>query len=129
MASEKKIFRSGPYADFFCQGVSVDGALYLAGQVGMAEDGEIPDDLPAQVAQAYQNIRHVLAQFDATMDDIVDETFFVTDMDDCMAKVPGVFAAREAAYGKKPEVCQTLVATPALVDPRLKVEIKVIARL
>ena len=129
MSKTKQSYKSGPYADFFCQGVRVDGALYLAGQVGMTENGEIPDDLPAQVALAYQNISHVLAQFDASMDDIVDETFFVTDMDDCMANVPGVFAAREAAYGKKPEVCQTLVATPALVDPRLKVEIKVIARL
>ena len=79
----------------------MDGALHLAGQVGI-EDGEIPDDLPAQVAQAYQNIRHVLAQFDVTMDDIVDETFFVTDMDDCMAKVPGVLPPAKLPMAKSP---------------------------
>jgi len=129
MAVEKDTYKSGPYADFFCQGVKVDNALYLAGQVGMTDSGEVPEELAAQVAIAYQNIASVLAHFDATMDHIVDETFFVTDMHDCMANVPAVFSAREAAYGKNPEVCQTLVGTSALVDSRLKVEIKVVARL
>ncbi|MCH1492699.1 MAG: RidA family protein [Luminiphilus sp.] len=129
MAVEKELHKSGPYADFFCQGVRVDNTLHLAGQVGMTDTGEVPADLAAQVETAYQNIAGVLAHFGATMDNIVDETFFVTDMQDCMANVPAVFSVREAAYGKKPEVCQTLVGTPALVDPRLKVEIKVVARL
>lgn len=129
MAVEKELYKSGPYADFFCQGVKVDNVLYLAGQVGMTETGEVPGDLAAQVEIAYQNIAGVMAHFGATMDHIIDETFFVTDMQDCMANVPAVFAVRESAYGKKPEVCQTLVGTPALVDPRLKVEIKVVARL
>lgn len=129
MTIEKKLHKAGPYADYFCQGVRVDNALYLAGQVGMTESGDIPSELSGQVELAYKNIIAVLGEFGASMDNIVDETFFVTDMEDCMANVPAVFAAREAAYGKKPEVCQTMVATPALVDPRLKVEIKVIARL
>jgi hypothetical protein len=34
MSINKKLFRSGPYADFFSQGVQVGSALYLAGQVG-----------------------------------------------------------------------------------------------
>ena len=129
MSIEKELFRAGPYADFFSQGVRVGDSLYLAGQVGMTELGEIPTDLPTQVEVAYQNIAAVLAQFGATMDNIVDETFFVTDMSDCMGQVPAIFATREAAYGKKPEVAQTLIGVAALVDPKLNVEIKVIAKI
>jgi enamine deaminase RidA (YjgF/YER057c/UK114 family) len=125
---EKELFRAGPYADFFSQGVRVGDSLYLAGQVGMTEAGEIPSDLPSQVEAAYKNIAAVLFQFGATMDNIVDETFFVTDMTDCMRQVPAIFETREAAYGKKPEVAQTLIGVSALVDPGLKVEIKIIAK-
>lgn len=129
MSIKKELYKAGPYADFFSQGVRVGDALYLAGQVGMTETGEIPSDLPAQVETAYRNIASVLSEFGATMDNIVDETFFVTDMKECMSQVPAVFGARQAAYGKKPEVAQTLIGVSALVDPGLKVEIKVIAKL
>jgi enamine deaminase RidA (YjgF/YER057c/UK114 family) len=129
MSIEKELYKAGPYADFFSQGVRVGDALYLAGQVGMTETGEIPTDLPAQVEAAYRNIASVLSEFGATMDNIVDETFFVTDMKECMNQLPAVFGARQAAYGKKPEVAQTLIGVSALVDQGLKVEIKVIAKL
>ena len=33
MAIEKKVFRSGPYADLFCQGVRVGDTIYLAGRL------------------------------------------------------------------------------------------------
>ena len=48
MAIEKKLFRSGPYADLFSQGVQVGNTLYMAGQVAMDEAGGIPEDLVAQ---------------------------------------------------------------------------------
>ena len=35
--------------------------------------------------QAHSNIHKVLAQYGATMDNIVDETLFVTDMDSAFA--------------------------------------------
>ena len=84
--------------------------------------------MPSQVEAAYKNIVAVLFEFGATIDNIVDETFFVTDMKDCMRQVPVIFETREAAYGKKPEVAQTLIGVSALVDPGLKVEIKIIAK-
>ena len=40
-----------------------------------------------------------------------------------------IMSAREKIYGTKPEVSQTLVGTPALVQPELKIEIKCIAYL
>jgi enamine deaminase RidA (YjgF/YER057c/UK114 family) len=127
MAIEKKVFRNGPYADLFCQGVRVGDTLYMAGQVGTDENGVAPEDLVAQMKHAYAHVQSVLAEYGATMDNVVDETWFVTDIDDTMAKVGDLFAARAEIYGKKPEVSQTLVQVAGLVDPSFKIEIKCVA--
>ena len=127
MPIEKKLFRCGPYADLFSQGVQVGNTLYMAGQVAMDEAGAIPEDLVEQMKLAYQNVAAVLAEFGADMDNIVDETWFVTDVNDCMAQVEALFTERHMIYGKAPEVSQTLVQVGALVDPALKIEIKCVA--
>ena len=127
MSINKKLYRSGPYADLFSQGVQVGNALYMAGQVGIDESGAAPEGLLEQMSLAYGHVQEVLSQFGATMDNIVDETWFVTDVEDCMNNVGEIFAERERIYGCKPEVSQTLVGTSALVQPNLKIEIKCIA--
>ena len=127
MTISKKLFHTGPYADFYSQAVQVGDSIYLSGQVGVDESGTVPADLLTQMKLAYQNIEAVLKEYGASMDNIVDETWFVTDINDCMAQVPALFSAREKFYGKKPEVCQTLVQVTGLVDPSLKIEIKCIA--
>ena len=127
MSINKKLYRSGPYADLFSQGVQVGNGLYMAGQVGTDESGQAPDDLVQQMSLAYGHVKDVLSQFDANMDNIVDERWFVTDIDDCMAKVEELFAERQRLYGKAPEVSQTLVQVAGLVDPSFKIEIKCIA--
>ncbi len=75
------------------------------------------------------NIHDVLTQFGADMSNIVDESFFVTDMDDFMGNADEIYGAREAAYSGSPEVCQTIVQVVALALPELKIEIKCIAHL
>ena len=129
MAIEKKVFRNGPYADLFCQGVRVGDTLYMAGQVGTDENGAAPEGLVAQMKHAYAHVQSVLAEYGVTMDNVVDETWFVTDIDNTMAKVGDLFAARAEIYGKKPEVSQTLVQVAGLVDPSFKIEIKCVASL
>ena len=124
---KKKLFRSGPYADFFSQGVQVGNTVYLSGQVGIDEAGAAPADIVEQMKLAYAHIQSVLAEYGATMDNVVEETWFVTDVGDCMAKVGELFGARQEIYGKTPEVCQTLVGVAALVDPTYHIEIKCVA--
>ena len=128
MSIDKKLYKAGPYADFFAQGVLVDDLLTLAGQIGVDANGETPDDLKGQMLVCYDNTRAVLAEFGVTLENVVDETWFVTDVEECMQLVGDLFSAREAVYGGKPEVSQTLVGVTALVDPALKIEIKCIAR-
>ena len=127
MTIPKKLLRTGPYADFFSQAVQVGDSIYLSGQVGVDESGAVPADLLPQMKLAYKNIEAVLKEYGASMDNIIDETWFVTDMNDCMKQVPDLFSARQEQYGKKPEVCQTLVQVAALVDPSMKIEIKCVA--
>ena len=72
MPIEKKLFRNGPFADLFSQGVEVGNTLFMAGQVAMDEACGIPEDLVEQMKLAYQNVAAVLAEFGADMDNIVD---------------------------------------------------------
>ena len=127
MTLDKKLFRNGPYADLFSQGVQVGNTLHMAGQVGTDASGKAPDSLVEQMKNAYQHVGSVLKEFDCTMDNVVEETWFVTDMHECMTQVQELFAAREAIFGKSPEVAQTLVQVVALVDPSFKIEIKCVA--
>ena len=129
MTISKKIFRSGPYADLIAQGVQVGDILYLSGQVGMDEAGKIPTSMAEQAALAYTNIRVVLAEFGATFDNIVDETFLVTSVEETHEQLEAIFGARAEAYGGSPEVTQTLIGVDALLLPDLKLEIKCIAHL
>ena len=127
MALDKKLFRNGPYADLFSQGVQVGNTLHMAGQVGTDASGKAPASLVEQMKNAYQHVESVLKEFDCTMDNVVEETWFVTDMHECMTQVQALFAERQAIYGKPPEVAQTLVQVVALVDPSFKIEIKCVA--
>ena len=127
MALDKKLLRNGPYADLFSQGVLVGNTIHMAGQVGTDASGKAPDSLLEQMINAYQHVESVLKEFDCTMDNVVEETWFVTDMHECMTQVQDLFAARQAIYGKPPEVAQTLVQVVALVDPSFKIEIKCVA--
>ena len=126
---DKKIYRNGPYADFFSQGIQTGNILTLAGQLGDDLEGNVPSDLQSQMENCYKNIEIVLKEFNASLDNIIDETWFVTDVDECMTNVGKIFDSREKIYGCKPEVSQTLIGVSALVDPKYKIEIKCIAYL
>jgi len=126
---DKKFYRNGPYADFFSQGVQTGNILTLAGQLGDDLKGNVPNDLQSQMENCYKNIEIVLKKFNASFDNIIDETWFVTDIEECMTNVGEIFDSREKIYGCKPEVSQTLIGVSALVDPKYKIEIKCIAYL
>jgi enamine deaminase RidA (YjgF/YER057c/UK114 family) len=129
MALSKQVFRSGPYADLIAQGVKVGNILYLSGQVGMDEAGTIPTSMAEQTALAYANIRAVLAEFGASFENIVDETFLVTSVEETHEQLEAIYGARAEAYGGSPEVTQTLIGVAGLLLPELKLEIKCIAHL
>ena len=131
MAVDKKVVRFGPFKNAVANAVQAGDIIYLSGQVSVDKAGKFVgiNDLQAQVKQAYNNISEVLARLDASLDNVVDETWFVTDMDQVMANFQQIYAVREQAYGASPATTQTLVQVSALAMPELMVEIKCIAHL
>jgi 2-iminobutanoate/2-iminopropanoate deaminase len=129
VAVDKRVVRFGPFKNAVANAVQAGDIIYLSGQVSVDKAGKFVgiNDLQAQVKQAYINISDVLARLDASLDNVVDETWFVTDMDQVMANFQQIYAVREQAYGASPATTQTLVQVSALAMPELMVEIKCIA--
>jgi 2-iminobutanoate/2-iminopropanoate deaminase len=83
-------------------------------------------DMQAQMRQAYANIGKVLAQFGATLDNILDEVLFVTDMDAAFA---ARVKCRQEVFSDNPVLASTIVQIQRLAFPELMVEIRCICKL
>ena len=108
------------------QGVRVGDRVYVSGQVAFDREGEIvgAGDMAAQARQTFENIRAVLAETGAAMDDVVKITAYITDM----SRYGAYAAARaEAFVGNLP--ASATIATPALVMPELLVEVEAVAEI
>ena len=130
--AKKEVVAFGPFKDFIADGVRVGDTIHLSGAVSVDERGQTlhAGDIVKQAQHAYAHIAKVLEKFGATMDDITDETLFVTDMSAIMGskdKMGAVFGARAEAYGGDPQVAQSLIEVAGLVSPELMIEIKVVA--
>ena len=100
--------------------------ITLSGQVSIDDQGEVfaPDDLVAQARQAYVHVAATLDKLGAGMEDIVDETFFVTDVGAAMENIEALWTVRAEAYGGDPKVSQTMLQVggssqlpvPGLID-------------
>jgi 2-iminobutanoate/2-iminopropanoate deaminase len=111
----------------YSQAIKVDNTIYVSGQVSHDERGNIvgPGNMDVQMRQAYANIEKLLAQYGATIDNIVDEVLFVTDMD-------AAFAARakckQEVFSGNPLLASTIVQIQRLAFPELMVEIRCICK-
>jgi enamine deaminase RidA (YjgF/YER057c/UK114 family) len=123
----------------YAQAVKVADTIYVSGQLSHDDAGNIVGPAPLdtdgtildhgnmriQMAQSYTNAKKVLAQYGATLDNVVEEVLYVTDMDAAFA-VAG--AVRAEAYGGRPVVASTILVTPRLAFPTQLIEIKLIAK-
>ena len=111
----------------YSQAVKVGDTIYLSGQVSHDDKGNVlgEGDMEVQMRAAYANVGKVLAQYGASMDNVVDEMLFVTDMD-------AAFAARvkmkQEVFSGSPVLGSTIVQIQRLAFPQLMIEIKCIAR-
>ena len=123
----------------YSQGVKVGDTIYISGQlshddqgnsVGPApldDKGNILDygNMETQMRQSYANAQKVLAQYGATMDNVVEEVLYVRDMD---AAVGVAGRVRAEAYSGTPVVSSTILVTSRLAFPNQLIEIKFIAK-
>lgn len=126
---KKQVERFGPFKDFIPDGVKVGNTIYLSGAVSVDPTGQIVgvDNFFAQVRQAYANIEEVLKKYGATLENIVDEMWLVTDISIPMGNLEEMAMVRAEIFGKAPDATQTLVQIAALVMPELMIEIKCVA--
>lgn len=138
MMNTKKIANLGvawEQAFGYAQAVQVKDTIYISGQLSHDADGNLiapatldengrPADfsqMEEQIRQTYVNAKKLLAEFGATLEDVVEETLFVLD-------IPSAFAAgskvRKEMYGTDtPPVASNLIGVSALAFPEQIVEI------
>jgi enamine deaminase RidA (YjgF/YER057c/UK114 family) len=112
----------------YAQAVKVGDTIWLSGQVSHDDRGNIVGlrDMEAQMRQAYTNIQKLLAQYGATIDNVVDEVLFVTDIDAAFA---AAVKCRPEIFSGTPVVTSTIVQIQRLAFPELMIEIRCIAKL
>jgi len=77
----------GPYS----QGIKSGSLVFVSGQVPIVpEDGSIPEGIKAQTRQSLANVRAIVAASGCSMDDVVEVSVFLKDMND--------FSAMNAVY-------------------------------
>ena len=111
----------------YAQAVKVGDTIYLSGQVSHDDKGNIVGvgNMETQMRQAYANIHRMLVQYGATMENIVDEILFVTDMDKAFA---AAVKCRQDIFSGSPVVASTIVQIQRLAFPDLMIEIRCVAK-
>lgn len=68
----------GPYS----QAVRTGNLIFVSGQLPIdAATGEMPSDIKAQTRESIKNIKAILAEAGATLDNVVKTTVFLADME------------------------------------------------
>lgn len=96
--------------------------LVISGQVGMREDGTIPDDPLEQIDVALENVFRNLQAAKMNVKDIIKLTYYLVGEVDT-AKRRELVASKLGSH--KP--CSTLLYVAALASPVYKVEIEALA--
>jgi 2-iminobutanoate/2-iminopropanoate deaminase len=99
--------------------------VFLTGQVAWDLDGNVVGvgDIATQVAKVWENLRAVLADLGAGVDDIVKLTTYTTDR--AYRDAIGAERAKHFPAGELP--ASTFLVVAGLADPDLLVEIEAIA--
>ena len=92
--------------------------LVLSGQVGMREDGTIPEDPVEQIDLAFENIFRNLRAANMDIKDIIKLTYYLVGEIDIAKRREVVLSNLE---GHQP--CSTLLYVAALASPAFRVEI------
>jgi enamine deaminase RidA (YjgF/YER057c/UK114 family) len=92
--------------------------LVLSGQVGMRQDGTVPDDPFEQINIAFENILHNLQAANMYVNDIIKLTYYLVGEIDTAKRREIVLSKLQ---GHQP--CSTLLYVAALASPMFRVEI------
>ena len=105
--------------------VPVGKMVFVSGQVARDLDGNVVGvgDIYAQTRQVLRNMQAVLAESEATMDDVVKVTVFVTNLEDHLVASHEV----RSEFFKNGYLARSLVELSSLVHKDFLIEIEAIA--
>ena len=103
----------------YCHVTRAGPHVWVAGVVGQAPDGSIPEDVKAQFDIAIGIMDKCLKAVGAGPEHVVKVQVFMTDI-----KERSLINPRRVAYFGSNLPASTLVEVKGLVDPRMKVEIE-----
>jgi enamine deaminase RidA (YjgF/YER057c/UK114 family) len=112
----------------YAQAVRLGDTVYISGQVSHDDEGNVlgEGDMEVQMRAAYANVAKLLAQYGATIENVVDEIIFVTDME---AAFEARVKMKQEVFAGAPVLASTIVQIQRLAFPQLMIEIRCIARL
>ena len=107
--------------------VHANGLLHLAGIIAVDENAEVvaPGDMSAQIDRIYDIMEETLAKNGATLEHVVNEVMYTTDMAKLMEATP----ARARRYAGYAYPATTAVQISALAFPDAMLEIQATAQL
>lgn len=98
--------------------------LVTSGQLGLAPDGSVPDDVAAQADICFANITAILAQGHASPEHVIRLNAYVTDR----AHFPAYMAARDRWLAGVPVLpASTLMIVSGFTRPDFLVEVEATA--
>lgn len=98
--------------------------ILTSGQLGVAENGSVPESAEAQAEIIFANLTEILAAGGATVADVLRLNAFVTDR----AHMGGYMAARDRWLADVERLpASTLVIVSGFTRPEFKVEVEVTA--
>lgn len=115
-----------PWEDIYgyAQAVKKGNTVWISGQLGHNDKGELAEGMEAQMKQTYANIKALLSRFDMTMENVVEEVIYAMDM---ATAFEGRKNLKAEFYDKPKSVASTMVGVIGLALPGQLVEIKIIA--
>ena len=127
---EKKVINpktiAPPVYNAYSHGIKVGNLLFIAGQVPQDAQGRITAirDIRKQTEQVFENIKAILAEAGATLDNVVKLNLYMVDMDNNYQGYTEV-RSRYLQGGQKP--ASTLVEVKSLVPKEALIEIEAVA--
>lgn len=77
----------GPYS----QAIDLGSLVFTSGQIPVAPDGTVSNDVAEQTRQCLENLKAVLEAAGSSMDRVIKTTVFITDMEQ-FGVINGVYA-------------------------------------
>jgi enamine deaminase RidA (YjgF/YER057c/UK114 family) len=103
--------------------VATDGAVFVGGTTSVTEEGAVLGDTPyEQTVEILRKLAHELVRGGASVTDVVQARIYVTDI----SRAEEIGRALGETFGEIRPV-MTMVEVSALIDPRMLVEIEVVA--